>query len=975
MDTTPCPEAGGGGKKEKTMFAALGQNPLARWLGALRRGAAPRRRTAPAAARRGWGRFVPSVQALEDRRLLALIQFGGNVLKETFDDLPATAITSSNTLDDPGYLNGVAVAPAVFRHVFDGVGAFSPGGDTTPTTQPPGQTAQDLALRMGPVGGDFSDSIQINPFLPPGATDVEVDQVLLDVMSSGPVRLTVGGKNGVEHLPPVPTGNTFTTLAASANDVIGKDAAGNDIKLGEIFSIEVDMHVTSPEDFMELDNVRALVFFPGIATPPVARDDVYELPQDAQPGQTFDSHIFHRSSDPNGSVLDNDTANNPGPFLAMPIRQPAHGFLAWNSNDDGTFIYSPDSTFRGTDSFTYVANGPGGDSNEATVTIVTAGSTLDTDGDGVPDDVEALVPPNKDGVYGDGNNDGTPDYLEPKVASLFDEGFQYWTLVASDGAFQDVSTPPVPASPLLPGGVSLTSGLFKFQLAGLAADEPAVVTLTPASDVALTAANAFYVLDPSSATWSSFNLDAGTGIGATLTGTDVTLHLPGSASGAITLQGGPANAQLTAYPGQATFVHHLGDFTTPPLTGRVSFLTPPGEAVTVAKVPDSETGGTVDLNADGTFVWHGSAAVGSFDFLVTDASGTATSGIATETIQIDDDAVPFVVATEDSPIHYGFSLNSDDNHFDTLGNLEGDVHTTAVEKGLFGYVYLGAVVVDHQATRVGFGNLSLIILKQPIRADQFTVNPDGTFRYLPLPGFDGADEFTFKVNDGYLDSNIATVFITVFQDASSHGQSQGLNAAETHVPALGSLEGGVGLVDPDPASQITDFQAVANPSPTGDFPPGTSVADFPIGFFQLVVSPPPGHETTVVHLSLPPDAPVPTHYYKFGPTPDDLTPHWYDFAFDNDPASPDFQTGAVFPGQTDPVTGEAVPAGVINLHFRALRRGDDNVVPGGPVGIVDAGGPGLFAPAASVTGPAGGTAGQPVTFTLSAADPSPQSMV
>ena len=32
-----------------------------------------------------------------------------------------------------------------------------------------------------------------------------------------------------------------------------------------------------------LDNVRAVVFFPGITVPPVAKDDVYALPQGAAP--------------------------------------------------------------------------------------------------------------------------------------------------------------------------------------------------------------------------------------------------------------------------------------------------------------------------------------------------------------------------------------------------------------------------------------------------------------------------------------------------------------------------------------------------------------------------------------------------------------------------------------------------------------------------------------------------------------------
>ncbi|MEJ0074504.1 MAG: Ig-like domain-containing protein [Alphaproteobacteria bacterium] len=42
-----------------------------------------------------------------------------------------------------------------------------------------------------------------------------------------------------------------------------------------------------------------------------------------------------------------------------------------------------------------------------------------------------------------------------------------------------------------------------------------------------------------------------------------------------------------------------------------------------------------------------------------------------------------------------------------------------------------------------------------------TVNPDGTFSYTPNADFNGTDSFTFKANDGSLDSNVATVHLTV----------------------------------------------------------------------------------------------------------------------------------------------------------------------------------------------------------------------
>ena len=42
-----------------------------------------------------------------------------------------------------------------------------------------------------------------------------------------------------------------------------------------------------------------------------------------------------------------------------------------------------------------------------------------------------------------------------------------------------------------------------------------------------------------------------------------------------------------------------------------------------------------------------------------------------------------------------------------------------------------------------------------------TLNTNGSFSYTPTAGYDGPDSFTYKVNDGSLDSDVATVNLTV----------------------------------------------------------------------------------------------------------------------------------------------------------------------------------------------------------------------
>lgn len=66
------------------------------------------------------------------------------------------------------------------------------------------------------------------------------------------------------------------------------------------------------------------------------------------------------------------------------------------------------------------------------------------------------------------------------------------------------------------------------------------------------------------------------------------------------------------------------------------------------------------------------------------------------------------------------------------------------------------------------------------------LNPNGTFTYTPAPGYQGRDSFTYKVNDGLLDSNVATV--TINARPVGTGDSYQLNEdSSLTVPAPGVL--------------------------------------------------------------------------------------------------------------------------------------------------------------------------------------------
>lgn len=77
-----------------------------------------------------------------------------------------------------------------------------------------------------------------------------------------------------------------------------------------------------------------------------------------------------------------------------------------------------------------------------------------------------------------------------------------------------------------------------------------------------------------------------------------------------------------------------------------------------------------------------------------------------------------------------------------------------------------ALVVDAPGvlgndTDVEDSSLTAILLDGPNFATSFTLNSDGSFSYTPIANFSGLDSFTYKANDGLLDSNVATVTINV----------------------------------------------------------------------------------------------------------------------------------------------------------------------------------------------------------------------
>jgi len=112
---------------------------------------------------------------------------------------------------------------------------------------------------------------------------------------------------------------------------------------------------------------------------------------------------------------------------------------------------------------------------------------------------------------------------------------------------------------------------------------------------------------------------------------------------------------------------------------------------------------------------------------------------------------------------------------------------------------------------------------------------------------------------------------------------------------------------------LSQMKVTGNPSPS-DTP---ADAEFPFGFFDFSIDGlDPGEAVNVILILH--DASSVTKYYKYGPTPDNMISHWYEFTYNG-------QTGAEINGN------------VITLHFVDGLRGDEDITvncsikePGGP---------------------------------------------
>jgi VCBS repeat-containing protein len=354
------------------------------------------------------------------------------------------------------------------------------------------------------------------------------------------------------------------------------------------------------------------------------------------------------------------------------VAGPAHGVLTQNA--DGSYTYTPDANYNGADSFTYLANDGLLDSNIATVSLnVTAVNDAPTLGD-------------------------------INLAAVEDTALAMNLLATASDIDGDTLTASIVAG-AQHGQVSINAdGSF---------------TYTP--DLNFNGVDSFtYKVNDGPSTGSGQAPSTGSGLDSNIA--TVILNVAAVNDAPVAADAAVTTLEDTALV--IDLIAYATDVETPspqpsPAGGRGGFS---------ARIVTGPAHGVLTQNADSTFSYLADAnynGADSFTYLVND--GALDSNIATVTLAI--------TAVNDAP---------------TLGDLNfAAVEDTALAMNLLA-----------QATDIEGDPLTAVVVAGPLHG-QISVNADGSFTYTPELNYNGADSFTYKVNDGALDSNIATVMLSI----------------------------------------------------------------------------------------------------------------------------------------------------------------------------------------------------------------------
>ncbi|WP_425004344.1 Ig-like domain-containing protein [Mycolicibacterium sp. S3B2] len=458
------------------------------------------------------------------------------------------------------------------------------------------------------------------------------------------------------------------------------------------------------------------------------------------PNAVDDSYTTDEDIPLSGNVLANDTDAEGDSLSATLVAGPTHGTLVLNS--DGTFTYTPDADYTGTDSFTYTAGDAAlTDSALVTVSISSVNDVPVATGDSFTTDEDTPLSGNV--LTNDTDVDG--DSLTPTLVN----GPTHGELVLNnDGTF--TYTPDADYTGADSFTYTATDGTATSAVSTVS------ITVTAVNDTPVAADDSVTTNEDTQLTGNVLTNDTDTE-GNTLTATLVT----GPSHGALTLNAdGTFTYTPTAnYHGTDSFTYTATDGTTTstaatvtvtvnavndiPVAVNNSYTTNENTQLTgnvltndtdadgntlTATLVTGPTRGTLTLNSDGSFTYtpttnyHGTDV---FTYKANDGIANSTTAVVTIT----------VTSVNDAP------------------SAVNDAYTTSEESAVNGNVLANDTDADADT-------LTAVLASGPSHG-ALTLNNDGTFTYTPTTNYNGTDSFTYTATDGAATSNTATVSITV----------------------------------------------------------------------------------------------------------------------------------------------------------------------------------------------------------------------
>ena len=458
--------------------------------------------------------------------------------------------------------------------------------------------------------------------------------------------------------------------------------------------------------------IKTATEFIGVGTPAIAAiDHTYTTP--------YDTNVA-------GNAATGDTYAPQSVFTAT--SKPPHGTVVMNP--DGTYIYNPDPDFKGDDSFTYQVQDPTGQIRIATETITiaapaiaaidhgyTTGYDTNVAGNAAPGDTYA---PNSVFAATSKPPHGTV-VMQPDGSYIYNpdpdfKGVDTFTYSVTDptGQVKTATETITIAAPAIAAVDDSYTTPFNTVLSGNAAqgdtyapNSTFTATSSPAHGTVVMKADGIFSYTPAKNYYGTdtFTYQVTDPTGQTVTATE-TITIPRPAIAAVNdSYKTPYNTPLPASAG-------AGDTYSPGST--FTAVTQPGH-------------GTLTMKPDGTYVYKPSPGFSgkvTFTYKITDVTGQTVT--ATETIVV---AAPALAAHD-------------------------HVYQAPYEKAMPGNAAAGNTFPTGS---------KFSLVTQPSKGT-VTMNPNGTYTYVPPKGFTGTTTFKYQIKDPTGQIVTATEKITI----SSH---------------------------------------------------------------------------------------------------------------------------------------------------------------------------------------------------------------